>query len=72
MTWRRLWAREHNLSSRVFAVRMSWRRAILLIFRVLCPFSSAVAISDAVLSSEGGAGVADGGANEVVSSPVSS
>ena len=55
------WAREQSLWSRVFAVRVSGSRAILLISAVLWPFcflvvvmegrpfASAIAMSDAVL-----------------------
>ncbi len=55
-----VWAREHSLSSRVFAVRVSCRRAVLLISGVLWSFrflvaamegrtlASAIAMSDAV------------------------
>jgi hypothetical protein len=38
-----VWAREQNLSSRAFAVRVSCRRAVLLISGVLCPFCFLVA-----------------------------
>jgi len=55
-----VWAREHSLSSRIFTVRVSCRRAVLLISGVLMPFrfllaaieertlANAVAMSDAV------------------------
>ena len=33
-----VWARVHNLSSSAFAVRVSCRRAVLLISGALCPF----------------------------------
>jgi hypothetical protein len=35
-----VWAREQNLSSMAFAVRVSCRRAVLLISGLLCPFVS--------------------------------
>ena len=38
-----VWAREQSLSSRVFAVRVSCRRAVLLISDVLWPFRFLVA-----------------------------
>ncbi len=37
------WAREQNLSSRAFAVRMPCKRAVLLISGVMCPFYFLVA-----------------------------
>ena len=38
-----VWARVHNLSRSALAVRVSWRRAVLLIPGVLCPFCFLVA-----------------------------
>ncbi len=38
-----VWVRVHNLSRSAFAVRVSWRRAVLLISGVLCPFCFLVA-----------------------------
>ena len=38
-----VWAREQNLSSSAFAVHVSCRRAVLLIYGVMCPFCFLVA-----------------------------
>jgi len=41
-----VWAREQNLSSRDFAVRVSCRRAVLLLSGILCPFCFLVAATE--------------------------
>ena len=75
MPRRRVWAREQNLSRRVFASRLSWVRAVLLVSCVLSFFFPFVVDGGAGLGKggrdvgcrvvEGGACVADGDVHEV-------
>ncbi len=79
---RRFWAREQNLSRRVFAILLSWVRAVLFVSCVLWPLGSRWAVTEgqtlarvvamSVAVSWIGAGVADGDPDELDASHVSS